>query len=182
MGVSKTVLVAGLAVVAVMAGAGLGLLGRAEPSATILTLAPDPSAAGAPTVDVHVAGWVVRPGVVVVGEGSIVADAIEAAGGLREGARSDLINLAAPLVAGQQVIVPGPEGSDSAVSPNEGLISLNLAGPSDLEKLPGVGPVLAERIVAHRDTQGPFQTVDDLLDVPGIGEAKLASIRDLVRP
>jgi competence protein ComEA len=68
----------------------------------------------------------------------------------------------------------------AAASAGNGLISLNQADAAALEALPGVGPVLAERIIAHREERGPFQSVEDLLEVPGIGEAKLASIRDLV--
>lgn len=132
------------------------------------------------TLEVHIAGWVTRPGVVTVSEGAIIADAVEAAGGLKPGARSDLVNLAAPLRAGDQIVVPGPE---SVAGPNieEGPLSVNRADAASLQGLPGVGPVLAERIVAFREANGPFGVVEDLLQVPGIGEAKLASIRDLVR-
>ena len=131
-------------------------------------------------IDVHVAGWVRSPGVVQLPEGSIVADAVEAAGGLRIGASANTLNLAAPLTGGDQVYVPGPDQELSAPV-EDGRIAVNRATASDLEKLPGVGPVLAERIVAYRDANGPFQQVEDLLDVPGIGESKLASMRDVVR-
>ena len=135
-------------------------------------------------ISVHVSGWVVSPGVVVVREGAIVADAIAAAGGARPGAALDAINLAGPVAGGDQVQVPGP-GSEapppgSGVAASSGPISLNRADATALQELPGVGPVLAERIVAHRDANGPFEAVEDLLDVPGIGETKLAAIRDLV--
>lgn len=156
---------------------------RVPPSTT-----PPPSHAVVttkPGIDVHVAGWVDNPGVVTVDEGAIVADAIAAAGGMRTGAAADSVNLAAPVIPGQQVVVPGPEsggGGGSAVAAPGGLVSLNLATPADLEALPGVGPVLAERIIAHRESHGPFQVVEDLLQVSGIGEAKLASLRDLVQP
>lgn len=135
-------------------------------------------------IEVHVAGQVANPGVVSVPEGAIVAEAVNAAGGLLATSDPDALNLAAPLSAGQQVVVPGQgAGGTSAVSgAGDGLVSLNQATDAELEELPGVGPVLAERIVSHRDSHGPFQTVEDLLQVPGIGEAKLASIRDLVRP
>lgn len=138
------------------------------------------------TVRVHVSGMVVAPGVVDVTPDAIVADAIDAAGGLRPGALVDQINLAAPVGAGDQIIVPGPAddegsgGGDGGAS--DGLISLNRATAADLETLPGVGPVLADRIVAFREQNGRFETVEDLLEVPGIGEAKLAALRDLVRP
>jgi competence protein ComEA len=114
-------------------------------------------------------------------EDAIVADAIKAAGGFRPGADSDAVNLAASLSDGQQVIVPGPSGAVAGpTATGDGKIAINRATAAELDALPGVGPVLAERIVAHRDQHGPFATVEDLLQVSGIGEAKLASIRDLV--
>lgn len=159
-------------------GGVFGSLGRSEGLTPRLEDAVVPVSES--RIDVHVAGWVVSPGVVAVDEGSIVADAVAAAGGLRAGALADRINLAAPLRAGDQVVVPGPAGSDDPVV-DDGVVSLNRADVAAMQELPGVGPVLAERIVAYRDQNGPFQQVEDLLLVPGIGEAKLASIRDHVR-
>lgn len=144
---------------------------------------PPPTNGPAATIDVHVAGWVASPGVVSILEGAIVADAIAAAGGLRPGAHAAGINLAAEIGAGAQIVVPGPDGSEHGLSEtSDEVLSLNSANVADLEQLPGVGPVLAERIVAHRETHGRFETVEDLLGVSGIGEAKLAALRDLVRP
>ena len=120
------------------------------------------------------------PGVVKLSEGSIVADAVEAAGGFRAGASPHTLNLAAPLARGDQVYVPGPDQT-SPTRVEDGVVTVNRATASELEELPGVGPVLAERIVAYREANGPFQQVEDLLDVPGIGESKLASLRDMVR-
>ncbi len=134
---------------------------------------------------VHVGGWVANPGLVELLQGARVADAIAAAGGTLPGAAIDALNLAAALVDGEQVIVPGPAGSDSteaAAGEGGGPIHLNRATAAELDELPGIGPVIAQRIVDYRETKGPFETVEDLLDVPGIGEAKLASIRDLVTP
>lgn len=148
---------------------------------------PPQSAGSAPStveigsIEVHVAGWVVSPGVVTVPQGAIVAEAIEAAGGLRVGARPDSLNLAEVVGQGGQVIVPGPEAESSTGESPDGLISINRATATELETLPGVGPVLAERIVAYREEHGRFGEIEDLLGVPGIGETKLASIRDLVR-
>jgi competence protein ComEA len=179
----KRVLLAGiLAVLAGSIGVGAGLLQRAE-----TTPVPSPvseAVAAGVMLDVHVAGWVVDSGVVSVEEGSIVADAIEAAGGMRPGAMAESINLAAEVHSGDQIVVPGPSGEAGPDQPGDqaGVISLNSADAAELEELPGVGPVLAERIVSFREEKGRFETVDDLLEVPGIGEAKLASIRDLVRP
>jgi competence protein ComEA len=112
-----------------------------------------------------------------------VADAVAAAGGLLPGARADLINLAAPVTDGEQVVVPGP-GKDvpaTAAESPDGKVLLNSATAAELDALPGVGPVIAGRIVSYRDENGPFQSVEDLLDVPGIGEAKLADLRDRVQ-
>lgn len=177
-----------LALVAVAAGVGVGLMRRPAVGAAPTT---DRSFAETPTalLEVHVGGWVVAPGVVSIPEGSRVADAVAAAGGMRPGAAADTINLASPVADGDQVIVPGPDsggagenaGSGGSGS-NDGPIHLNTATAVELQELPGVGPVLAERIVAHRETNGRFETVEDLLDVPGIGETKLAALRDLVRP
>ena len=142
-----------------------------------------PEAIDAAVVPVHVSGWVTSPGVVWVSEGSLAIEVIEAAGGAREGARLDLINLAQPVFEGDQLQVPGPEAADPGGSvPGDGLIDINVADETELQKLPGVGPVLAGRIVSHRETDGRFESVEDLLDVPGIGETRLASIRDLIRP
>lgn len=128
---------------------------------------------------VHVSGEVVDPGLVRVSGGARVADAILAAGGSTPEADLTRINLAAPVVDGQQVIVPSINGpAQSATS--DGRIRINDASAAELESLPRVGPVLAERIVAHRDAVGQFQTVEDLLDVPGIGEATLANMRELI--
>ena len=175
---SRTSLIAVAAVAAVLAGAGLGASSRAprDPARSLQVA----TTASETLIDVHVAGWVRSPGVVQLPEGSIVADAVEAAGGFRIGADSHTLNLAAPLAGGDQVYVSGP-GQDSPGPTDDGKIAVNRATASELEKLPGVGPVLAERIVAYRDVNGPFQQVEDLLDVPGIGESKLASMRDAVR-
>lgn len=169
---------------ALMTGAAVigGLLGWCREA----PVSPQPVQLPAPIqstslIEVHVAGWVNSPGVVSLPEGAIAADAVNLAGGLREGALVALINLAAPLRAGDQILVPGPGEGAPGVPSDGGLIALNRASAQDLEALPGVGPVLAERIVAFRDANGPFSTVEDLLQVPGIGETKLASIRDLVR-
>jgi competence protein ComEA len=174
-----TVVVTG---VGLAVGVILGLGGRVDPPR-----APVPVAQGGGTramIEVHLGGWVVSPGVVSVPEGSIVADAVMAAGGMRPGAIGEAVNLAAPVMDGQQIIVPGPDQGTGEV-PGEGatgvgLVAVNRAGVTELETLPGVGPVLAERIVAYRDQNGPFSRVEDLLHVPGIGESKLAAIRDLI--
>lgn len=174
---AHSALVVAVALAAVVVGSVLGSVERAPVSAP---LPVEGTTGPANTIDVHVAGWVVSPGVVKLPEGSIVADAIDAAGGLRPGASSQVVNLAASVRSGDQILIPGPgvAGPDAS---DDGMVSINRAGASELEQLPGVGPVLAERIVAHRESNGPFDEVEDLLDVPGIGESKLASMRDLIR-
>lgn len=142
---------------------------------------------------VHVAGAVVHPGVHELPAGSRVADAIAAAGGLHPDADSARLNLAAPLVDGERVYVvrvgeadpPAVPGATGAAAPGAGPpagpIDLNTADEAALDSLPGIGPATAAAIVAHRAQIGRFSSVDQLLDVRGIGAAKLDAIRDLVR-
>lgn len=174
-----------LAVIAVAVGGTLGWIRRAPaPEAPDALEKSTDTPATTAAVAVHVAGWVVSPGVVSLPPGALVADAVAAAGGLLPDAATESLNLAAPVSEGEQIVVPGPRSASpgTAAQDHGGLVSLNRASASDLETLPGVGPVLAERIVAFREENGRFETVEDLLEVPGIGEAKLASLRDLVKP
>ena len=131
-------------------------------------------------VTIHVSGAVVRPGLVTVAEGSRVADAIVAAGGATADADLSALNLAGPVGDGQMLSVP-TYGAESPTAGADGTIRINTADVGQMQDLPGVGPVLAARIVAHRDTNGPFVSVEDLLDVSGIGEGKLAALRDSVQ-
>lgn len=176
----------GLAITAIVLGAGLGAIGgHMAVTDTVPPTAPEEADVRSSLV-VYVSGWVSTPGVVEVAEGAIVADAVAAAGGATQGALLDAVNLARPLTEGEHVQIPGPGdslsvGSGSPGDSADGLIPINQADVSALEGLPGVGPVLAERIVAHREANGPFEVVEDLLEVSGIGEAKLASMRDLIR-
>jgi competence protein ComEA len=144
------------------------------------------------TLVVHVAGAVRSPGVHQLEPGARVVDAIAAAGGLRSDADGARINLAAPVADGERVYVPvvgeqappvevgvpGPAGGGA--TPSDGPVNLNTADEEVLETLPGVGPATAAAIVQHRQEVGGFASVDELLDVPGIGDAKLAQLRDLV--
>jgi competence protein ComEA len=132
------------------------------------------------TITVHVSGAVAAPGLVAVPSSSRVADAVVAAGGALPGADLGSLNLAAPLVDGQQLVVPYQTSVDGTAVATDGRVRINTADAAALEGLPGVGPVLAQRIVAHRTAHGPFATVEDLLEVPGIGESKLAALRDSV--
>lgn len=140
------------------------------------------SAVGPQVATVHVSGAVAAPGLVEVPAGSRVADAIAAAGGLLPGGDVATLNLAATVQDGEQIRVADASSAaiDEIGAVGDGLVHVNTADAAALQLLPGVGPVLAERIIAHRDDEGPFVTVEDLLDVPGIGEGKLAALRDVV--
>jgi len=169
-----------IAAALVVAAAALGGLWYAGRSPAPPPLAVEPGGGGR-TITVHVSGAVQSPGVVRVAAGARVGEAIAAAGGALPEADLGRVNLAAPLADGQQLSVPGVSaGGEVAAVAGDGRVRLNLAGAEELETLPGVGPVLAERIVAYRDEHGPFAVVEDLLDVPGIGEGKLAALRDAV--
>lgn len=170
---------------AVVVGGAVGMIRRPAPVTQTASATPVTSAVHTETIQVHVSGWVSAPGVISLDDGALAADAIAAAGGLRPGARVEGVNLAAPVANGTQLIIPGPD--DAPVEPPGGssggaggLVAVNRATAVELETLPGVGPVLASRIVAFREENGPFSTVEDLLSVPGIGEAKLAALRDLI--
>lgn len=140
------------------------------------------AADSAATVTVSVVGRVARPGLVVLPGGSRVADAIAAAGGLLPDADPAAVNLAALLSDGQQVLVgvPGAAVPAGAPAPAPGRVSLNTAGVAELDALPGIGPVLAQRIVDHRAENGPFTAVEQLEDVPGIGPVVFDELADLV--
>jgi competence protein ComEA len=138
------------------------------------------------TVVVSVVGPVARPGLVTLRSGARVAEAVEAAGGLLPEADPAAVNLAAVITDGQQIVVgaasgaAGPAGDTSGASaPAGGRLNLNTASVAELDALPGVGPVLAQRIVDHRK-QGPFTSVDQLDDVSGIGPARAAELAQLV--
>jgi competence protein ComEA len=142
-------------------------------------------------VVVHAAGAVVAPGLHRLPAGSRVADLLAAAGGPAGDADLDRVNLAAPVADGERVWFPrvgeeapptvaGPSRSGASGTGEPAVVDLNTATAADLEALPGVGPSIAAAIVEHRERSGPFGSVDELLDVPGIGPARLEELRPFV--
>ncbi len=170
-----------------MASATAGSVASTVASTTVPTTVASPA-----EIVVHVAGAVLAPGVHRLAADARVADAVLAAGGLAPDAHADAINLAAPVHDGDRVYVPrvsdgvavpvgvtGAAGQASAGEP-AGPVSINEASADELDALPGVGPATAAAIVAHREANGPFSSIDALADVRGIGPAKLEALRPLV--
>ncbi|PPG14257.1 competence protein ComEA [Rathayibacter sp. AY1E8] len=189
---AAVVLVIGAAVVAV-------LLAGARSSGHERVLEPAvstsvPAAAVVESLYVHVAGEVASPGLYVLSPEARVADAVAAAGGFQESAERAAVNLARRLVDGEQIVVPAVGAAPAAAGAAPGgaapggasaagsVLSLSTATAAQLEELPEIGPATAKKIVAHREANGPFSSVDQLLEVPGIGEKTLAAFRDQVAP
>jgi competence protein ComEA len=181
----RQALVAAIGLLALFAGAGRTLAGAgaSAPLPRASLVAEKPGAA--PRLVVHVTGAVRRPGLYRLAEGSRVADAVARAGGATAKADTAAVNLAAPLADGIQVLVPsrvaGAAGTAAAAGAG-GRISLSSASLAELDALPGVGPVTAQKIVDHRAAHGGFSSVDDLDAIPGIGPARLEQLRELVSP
>ena len=155
---------------------------RAEPLVRIDGNEPSPART---RLVVHVVGAVRRPGLFRLVEGSRVADAVARAGGPTPRAELSAVNLAAPLADGQQVVVPlrGAAAAAAGAGPAAGTkVSLGAATVEQLDELPGIGPVTAQKIVDWRAAHGPFRSVEDLDDVPGIGPARIEQLRELVTP
>ena len=170
-------------------GAGLLLLAVSQPRGEAVQLSPPPTAA--PMI-VHITGAVDEPGVYSQPPGSRVMDAIKAAGGLTPDADSTLINLAKLVEDGMQIWVPGqPEDDFEGENPGnagfvpttghpEGLININTATQSELETLSGVGPVIAMAIIQYRQENGPFDEIEAIQAVSGIGPVTFEKIREFV--
>jgi competence protein ComEA len=197
---SEALIVVAVVAVAVIVSAGLML--RHQPA----VIAPPATenkghsasmaqvASPSPSVLVDVSGSVKRPGVYGVGDGARIEDAIQQAGGPLPKADLGALNLAQVVIDGQQIAVPrkgevvepvtaGTTGGTSTSTPAPGqMISLNSADEPTLETIPGVGPVTAQKIIDYRTTKGGFDSVEQLLDIDGIGPATLENIRPYVSP
>ncbi len=189
----------------VILGIGLGLgaaalvllIGR-ESSGIPVTLRTPPTE---PVWVVQVEGAVVHPGVYTLPQGSRLQDALQAAGGVLAEADLRSLNLARLLVDGERIDVPykpgfaplvevtptvpnttanPPQTPQASETPDRDKININYATLEELESLPGIGPVLAQRIIEYRETYGPFVDIEELLNVEGIGESLLEQIRDLI--
>jgi competence protein ComEA len=164
---------------------GLLLIFISGPRGQPIQLQPPPTSG---PILVYVSGAVAHPGVYEMPADAVIQHAIETAGGPIEGAVLDIINLAAQLKSGQQIYVPHEnDQSDTtsviipdAILATGELININAATAPELESLPGIGPSIALKIVEFRESNGPFLEIDDLLQVSGIGPAKLEQIRDLI--
>jgi competence protein ComEA len=190
--VGVSLLLAALALV----GHRLAQTGAASAPETVAPLEPVAASSSRRALVVHVVGAVRRPGLLRLREGARVADAVARAGGATKGADLAGLNLAAPLVDGVQVLVPRRVESVGTEAPSAGLAtspaspyagaagkpSLATATADELDELPGVGPITAQKILDYRAAHGPFRSVDDLDAVPGIGPARIQQLRDLVTP
>jgi competence protein ComEA len=177
---------AGAVVVLVLVALGCAVLVSALTSPGSTTQVERSEPTGDPvqsgTILVHILGAVQRPGLYELNAGARAVDVVAAAGGFLDTADQAQLNLARPVVDGEQIVVPvigavpaGPPGTAA-----DGKVNLNTADAATLETLPRVGPALAARIIAWRETNGRFATVDDLQSVSGIGDAIFGELRDLV--
>lgn len=187
----RQALAGALAVLVALVVAGRLITGGDDGAAAPLEVVaePDGAASAAAEVVVHVVGAVREPGLYRLKDGQRVADALDLAGGATGRADLSLVNLAAPVADGTQVVVPvRPDGgagggaSAAGAAAASGPVHLNSATAEQLDALPGIGPVTAQKIVDWRQAHGAFASVDDLDAVPGIGPARIEQLRELVAP
>ena len=181
---------AAVAAVALLALLVLGgkLLTR-HPAANVPPIPTATREAAAPvarSLVVDVVGAVRRPGLYRLGHGARVADAVTRAGGVTAKAQIDAVNLAAPVADGEQIVVPrrgATAASAAGAAPGtSGPVHLSTATAEQLDALPGIGPVTAQKILAYRQQHGAFGSVEELDAVPGIGPARLEQLKGLVAP
>lgn len=178
---------AGFIVVGVLLGVGVLFLVTRPPRGEPITLLPPPTAS---PITVYVSGSVTNAGMYSLPAGSRVNDAIQAAGGFSDQANTSGINLAKILEDGEQIEVPdlndalGNNGNSSPISPDVNLtaavININTATLEELDTLPGIGPITAQDIIDYRKANGPFSSIEAIMDVPGIGQAKFDKIKDFI--
>ena len=181
---SRALLLAvGLLALLAVTGRMLAGAGASSPRPVDALVAKPSTATVESKLVVHVTGAVSQPGLYRLEEGSRVADAVARAGGATASADSAAVNLAAPLADGMQVLIPSRvAGAAGAAAPAPGRVSLNAASVAELDELPGIGPVTAQKIVDYRTAHGGFESVDDLDAIPGIGAVRIDQLRDLVGP
>lgn len=182
------------ALLGVMAGfvlAGVLVFISRSPAGQSITLLPAPTES---PIFVHVVGAVPRPDVYEFSPGARVQDAVDAAGGLLTSADREVINLAALLMDGDQITIPYKDGeapeetsgevelpsSTETSSINLDLININTADLEELDTLPGVGPTTAQHIIDYRVEHGPFNAIEDIMNVSGIGPSTFDQIKDLI--
>lgn len=187
-----------LGVLAGFVFAGLLMFVSRAPAGQPIVLQPAPTKA---PIAVHVIGAVPRPGLYEFSEGARIQDAIDAAGGMLSTANMDAINLAALLTDGQQLTIPYKSGSEpvedattlelpgavveeaesGVVTSSSGdLININTASLEELDTLPGIGPTIAQRIIDYREQNAAFSTIEEIMDVSGIGPSTFDNIKDLI--
>src|SRR6266508_2630528 len=173
-----------VAAVVVLVAATLAWWSRphVEPVPAVTQAAAVPVSATSGVIVVAVSGRVLHPGLVTLPAGSRVADAIEAAGGVLPGTDLSYVNLARKLTDGELIVIGGtpPPGDAGGAAPPGGPVNLNTATLAQLDALPGVGPVLAARIIDYRTKHGGFRSVAELRQVPGVGDATFEQLKGLV--
>ncbi len=183
-------------ILGLIVGGVLGYFGtRPTTSVAVAVATPLPTYTPMPTptaalLRIHVTGAVRHPAVYRLPTGSIVQDALDAAGGPTADADTEHINLAVELHDQQQVYIPrqgenNPPpvlsgGSGAGESTSSALININTASATELESLPRIGPATAQKIIAYREANGPFQTIEDIQNVPGIGPATFEGFKDMI--
>jgi len=185
-GMKKDVWLVVLGLVGGLFGAGVLFLVSRPAIGTAVQLLPAPTPL--PLV-VYVTGEVINPGLFNLPPGSRLADAIEAAGGMTDQAASQAINLAQMVTDGMRINIPDQNAVSQddltmdisrAGEPVAILVNINTADQAELETLPEIGPVSAQEIIAYRQVNGPFESIDEIMDVPGIGNITFEAIRELI--
>ena len=174
---------AGLMIVGILLGAGILLLVTRPPQGEPIELLPPPTEA---PLMVSVSGKVIQAGLYALPPGSRVNDAIQAAGGFSDEADTHMLNLAEILQDGEQIDVPGisptppSEGVTRPANPASSLVDINSATLEQLDSLPEIGPKTAQDIIDYRNLNGLFSQIEDILDVPGIGQVTFDKIKNLI--